>query len=68
MALICGVNPLLLVITVSVATSKDDLMVVELVVNGHCTMPDAVSSCSSWAETVVDLDPVPSFDVVSLGG
>lgn len=68
MALTWGVNPLLLVMIVPVAASKDDVMVVELVVNGHWSMPDAVSSCSSSAETVVDFDPVPSFDIVSLGG
>lgn len=54
--------------TVPVATSEDDVMVVELVVNGYWTMPDAVRSCSFSVETAVDFDPVPSFDIVSLGG
>lgn len=65
----CGVNPLLFVMTVPVATTtRYDVLVVELVVNGHRTTPDTVSSCSFSTKMVVDFDSILSSDIVSLVG
>lgn len=49
-------------------TTRYDVLVVELVVNGHRTTPDAVSSCSFSTKMVVDFDSVLSSDIVSLVG